>query len=129
MLSLPPVCRIWLVADPCDMRKGFDGLLAEAKRRRPEDALSGHLFVFLGRNRRQVKVLWWSAGGLSMHCKRLEQGTFRVPQRVPGQSTVAVSAADLAMLLDGIDWTRARRQTLYQPQRSLAQGGSTSAPK
>ncbi len=129
MLSLSPACRIWLAVDACDMRRGFDGLLAEAKRRRPEDALAGHLFVFLGRNRKHVKVLWWSPGGLTMHCKRLELGTFRLPQLVPGQTTVSMGAADLAMLLDGIDWTRARRQTLFEPRRSLASGGSTSTSK
>lgn len=129
MLSLPPACRVWLATDACDMRKGYDGLLAEARKRCPDDALGGHLFVFLGRRRDRAKVLWWSAGGLSLYCKRLEKGRFRAPTLVPGQTTVRMSAADLAMLLEGIDWTRARRQKLYEPPRSLATGGSTSASR
>jgi transposase len=111
------------------MRRGFDGLLAEARKRCPEDALGGHLFVFLGRRRNRVKVIWWSPGGLSLYCKRLEKGCFKLPKLEPGQTTVRLGAADLAMLLDGIDWTRARRQTLYEPPRSLTTGGSTSGSK
>lgn len=41
MLVLPPFCRIYLCPTPCDMRRGFDGLLAEVRRRCDEDPLSG----------------------------------------------------------------------------------------
>ena len=126
MLSLPATCQVWLCSAPCDMRKGFDGLFAAVRQQLAADPVSGHLFVFVGRGKKRVKVLWWSAGGLSLYCKRLESGCFRVPPAVAGQPSVQMSAADLAMLLDGIDWTRARRQTLYEPPRSLASGGSTS---
>lgn len=127
MLGLPPSCRIWLATGSCDMRKGFDGLLAEAKRQCPGDSpLSGHLFVFLGRTKKYVKVLWWSAGGLSLYSKRLEVGCFKLPTPVPGETSLRIDEADLAMMLSGIDWTRARRQKLYEPPRSLATEGSTS---
>lgn len=101
------------------MRKGFDGLFAESKRVCDEDPFAGHLFVFVGRNRGTVKVLWWSDGALSLFSKRLEKGRFRVPVVQPGQTSVRMDAADLAMMLSGIDWTRARRQQLYQPLGSL----------
>jgi len=121
MLSLPPGTRIWLATEPCDMRKGFHSLVALVRARLPElDPLSGQLFVFLSRNKHSVKVLWWSTGGLSLYYKRLEQGVFRLPSPRPEASSLALSATDLAMLLDGIDWSKARRQTLYEPPRSLA---------
>lgn len=124
MLSLPPSCRIWLALAPCDMRKGFYSLLAEARSRWPEkDPLAGDLYLFLGRQRTTVKVIWWSPGGISMFCKRLEKGSFRLPALQPGQPTVAIAASDLAMLLDGIDWTRVRRQEFHEPRRSLAERG------
>lgn len=126
MLSLPLTCQVWLCATPCDMRQGFDGLFGQVRHYLKADPTSGHLFVFVGRGKKLVKVLWWSPGGLSLYAKRLEEGCFRVPAAVAGQPTVQMSAADLAMLLDGIDWTRARRQKLYEPARSLATGGSTS---
>ena len=59
-------------------------------------------------------------GGLCLFAKRLERGHFRLPRPQPDQASVGLSAADLAMLLSGIDWTRARRQQLYEPPRSLA---------
>ncbi len=119
MLNVPAACRIWLSSSPCDMRKGFDGLLAEVRRVCSEDPFAGHLFVFVGRTKNRVKVLWWSEGGLSLYCKRMEKGQFRVPVVQPGQPSVRMDAADLAMMLGGIDWTRARRQQLYQPPGSL----------
>ncbi len=121
MLTLPPSCRIWLALAPCDMRKGFHSLLAEARFRWPgEDPLGGDLYIFLGRQRTTIKVIWWSPGGISLYSKRLEKGSFRLPAIQPGQATVTIAASDLAMLLDGIDWTRARRQQLHEPRRSLA---------
>ena len=105
------------------MRKGFHSLVAVVRQKLPQlDPLSGQLFVFVGRNRRAIKVLWWSFGGLSLYIKRLEQGTFRLPVPRPTTASLALSATDLAMLLDGIDWSQAKRQPLYEPARSLAHG-------
>ena len=57
--------------------------------------------------------------GMSLYSKRLEKGVFRLPAVRPGETSVAMAASDLAMLLDGIDWTRARRQKLHEPPKPL----------
>jgi len=119
VLTLPPTCRIWLATRSTDMRKGMDGLLAEVRARWPHDPFAGHLFIFPSRDATRLKILWWSDGGLCLFGKRLENGHFRLPRVEPGQASVALSAADLAMLLSGIDWTRARRQKLLEPPGSL----------
>lgn len=120
MLNLPPSCRIFLATAPCDMRKGAVGLLAEVRSRfAGEDPFAGHLHLFLGRKREMLKVVWWSDGGLCLFSKRLEKGRFRLPEVQPGQRVVRIDAADLAMLLSGIDWSRVRRQKLHEPPRSL----------
>ena len=62
----------------------------------------------------RVKILWWSGDGLCLFAKRLEQGKFVWPQATSG--TVSLSAAQLAMLLEGIDWRRPQRT--WQPQYS-----------
>jgi transposase len=129
MLMLPPSCRIYLCPQPCDMRRGYDGLHAEVKRRCEESPLSGHLFIFLGKGRKRLKILFWSDGGLCLFCKRLEKGSFKLPKVEPGQTSVRLAAVDLAMLLNGIDLQRVRRPELFQPPGSLATGGSTSALK
>jgi len=120
VLTLPPSCHIWLATRPTDMRKGMDGLVGEVRKRWSDDPFGGHLFIFPSRDASRVKILWLHDGGLCLFAKRLERGHFRLPRPQPDQASVGLSAADLAMLLSGIDWTRARRQQLYEPPRSLA---------
>ena len=102
------------------MRKGMDGLLGEVRVRWADDPFGGHLFIFPSRDASRVKILWWSDGGLCLFAKRLEKGRFRLPRVEPASASVALSSADLAMLLSGIDWTRARRQKLHEPAKPLA---------
>lgn len=86
------------------MRKGMDGLAALAQMVLSEDPFCGHLFVFRGRRGDLVKILWFDGDGLCLFAKRLEKGRFVWPQAPSG--TVALSAAQLSMLLEGIDWRR-----------------------
>ena len=86
------------------MRKGFDGLAALVQTQLEDDPFSGHLFVFRGRAGDRVKILWWSGDGFCLFAKRLERGRFVWPHATSG--TVHLSGAQLAMLLEGIDWRR-----------------------
>ena len=107
MITLPGGTRIWLAAGMTDMRKGFDGLAALVQGTLAENPFSGHVFVFRGRAGDRVKVLWWDGTGLCLFAKRLERGRFVWPQAASG--SVALSAAQLSMLLEGIDWRRPTR--------------------
>jgi len=62
----------------------------------------GQLFVFRGRRGDLVKVLSWDGQGLCLYAKRLEKGRFIWPQAKDG--SVSLTAAQLSMLLEGIDW-------------------------
>jgi transposase len=104
MIALPAGTRVWLAAGVTDMRKGMDGLAALAQTTLAENPFSGHIFVFRGRRGDLVKLLWFDGDGLCLFAKRLERGRFVWPQAASG--TVALSAAQLAMLLEGIDWRR-----------------------
>ena len=104
MIGLPAGTRVWLAAGVTDMRKGMGGLAARVQTSLEADPYSGHLFVFRGRRGDLVKILWWSGDGLCLFTKRLERGRFVWPQATSG--TVALSAAQLSMLLEGIDWRR-----------------------
>jgi transposase len=84
------------------MRKGFDGLAALVQGALAENPFSRHVFVFRGRAGDRVKVLWWDGTGLCLFAKRLERGHFAWPQATSG--AVNLSLAQLAMLLEGIDW-------------------------
>jgi transposase len=112
MLSLPPTVRILLAREPADLRKGFDGLSGLVERALGYDPFSGHLFVFRNRREDRLKVLYWDRDGLAIWYKRLEKGTFRFP-RCEGDS-VEVRAADLAMILEGIDLATVRRRPRYE---------------
>ena len=105
---LPPAStRIWLVAGVTDMRRGFDGLAALVQVQLQADPFNGHVFVFRGRRGDRIKVLWFDGDGMCLFCKRLEAGRFVWPQAEGGR--VALTPAQLSMLLEGIDWRRPQR--------------------
>ena len=111
MLSLPPQVRVFLCTQPTDLRKSFDGLHGLVQEVLRQDPLSGDLFVFLNRRRDRVKVLLWEGDGLALFYKRLESGTFALPEAA-GDS-VTLSSAQLAMLLGGLDWAKTRPRKRY----------------
>ncbi len=100
--GVPAGTRIWLAAGTTDMRKGFTGLSALIQTALASNPFGGHLFVFRGRRGDLIKVLWWDGTGLCLMAKRLERGRFIWPQAQSG--SVSLSAAQLSMLLEGIDW-------------------------
>ncbi len=107
MLSVPPGVRVWLASGPTDMRRGMNSLsllVQEALGRNPH---GGDLFVFRGRRGDLLKVLWADDLGLSLYLKRLERGRFVWPTAAGG--VVTISGAQLAYLLEGIDWRLPRR--------------------
>jgi len=121
MLKLPSLgeldqglgVRVYLCTSPADMRKGFDTLAAMVKEYLGYDPLSGHLFLFVGRDRDRIKILHWDRDGYVLWYKRLEEGTFRLPSKNTGKS-VELKASELAMLLAGIDLTSIKRRKRYQ---------------
>ena len=111
MLGLSAAVRVYLAAAPADMRKSFDGLAVLASGALGLDPLSGHLFVFVNRRRDRLKILYWDRDGFAVWAKRLERGTFRIPGAADGRA--AMTAADLAALLAGIDLSTACRRVRY----------------
>ena len=119
MLSLPLPVRIFLCTRHADMRRSFDGLAQLVREFLGADPLSGHLFVFRNKRGDRVKLLYWDSDGLAIWYKRLEEGTFRFPAATGDGAGVEIRAADLTMLLDGVDLGSVQRQQRYrrpQPQ-------------
>lgn len=102
MIPVPARTKVWLAAGVTDMRKGFNGLSALAEKILEQDPFSGHLFVYRGRRGDLVKVIWWDGQGACLFSKRLEKGRFVWPSAATGK--VTLTPAQLAMLLEGIDW-------------------------
>ena len=101
--------RIYLCVGPTDMRKGFDTLAALVREFLGQDPLSGHLFLFVSRNRTRLKLLHWDSDGFCLWYKRLEAGTFRLPRVEAESAAVELKASELAMLLEGIDLRSVKR--------------------
>ena len=114
MLNFPPAVRIWLATAPVDLRRSFDRLAAEVRDVLHNDPLSGHIFVFKNKRGDRVKLLYWDEDGYVIVYKRLEMGVFPWPAVATEQPSVALRAAELAMLLDGIDWSKAQRGRRYR---------------
>ena len=126
MFGLSAAVRVYLAKDPADMRKSFDGLFALVAGPLALDPLSGHLFVFLNKRRDRIKILYWDRDGLAVWAKRLEKGTFRVPQATAGR--IEMTTTDLAALLAGIDLDTARRRVRYSRPNAPLQNSENHVP-
>jgi len=121
MLKLPSLgeldqgldVRVYLCTSPTDMRRGFDTLAAMVRDHLGYDPLSGHLFLFVGRDKDRIKILYWDSDGFALWYKRLEEGTFRLPGAKSAGKSVELKASELAMLLAGIDLTSIRRRKRF----------------
>ena len=112
MLNLPPAMRIWLATRATDLRKSFDTLAELVRQQLQADPLSGHLFVFRNKRADRIKLLYWDEDGYVIVYKRLEAGTFRFP--TADTAGVEIRAADLYLLLDGIDLASVKRSRRYR---------------
>lgn len=102
MIPVPSGVRVWLAVGKTDMRRGMNGLSLQVQQALGRDPFAGDLFVFRGARGDLVKILWHDGLGLSLYAKRLERGRFVWPSAANG--AVAISSAQLAYMLDGIDW-------------------------
>lgn len=114
MLSVPGPVKVFLCLVLTDMRKSIDGLAGLTSEILAQDPLSGHLFVFVGKRRDRLKVLYFDGDGYALWYKRLECGTFRLPAGAADQTSVALSPSDLTMLLSGVDLASVKRSKRYR---------------
>lgn len=105
---IPAGVEIYLALEPIDMRLSFDRLAGLAKERTGYEPRSGALFVFFGRRKDSLKVLFFDDSGMAIFYKRLDRSTFKIPEAPrPDARYVEVDDAALEALLDGIDIEKA----------------------
>jgi len=107
MIAFPAGSRVWLAGGVTDMRRGIDSLALQVQQHLGGDSHAGDLWVFRGRSGHLLKIVWHDGLGFSLYTKRLDRGRFLWP--APADGVVAISAAQLAYLLDGIDWRNPRQ--------------------
>ncbi len=115
MLSLSAATRIFLCREAVDFRKAHDGLVAIIRDQLEENVFEGGVFAFMNKRRDRIKLIEWDCNGLWLHYKRLEKGTFK--WSAPGtENKVAMSRADLSMLLEGIDLKAGKQRPHFAEQ-------------
>lgn len=107
MIAFPAGARVWIAGGVTDMRCGMNSLALKVQQGLGRDPDGGEVFCFRGRKSDLIKVLWHEGVGMSLYLKRLEAGRFIWPVSESG-AAVAVSAAQLGYLLEGIDWRNPR---------------------
>jgi transposase len=112
---LPPAgpVRVLVATRPVDFRKGMGGLAALVQEQLQRDPFSGVIYVFRAKRADRVKLLFWDGTGLVLATKRLEQGKFAWPKIADG--VMRLSAAQLAALVEGLDWRRVLARRVPAP--------------
>jgi len=103
MIALGPGVRVYALAAAVDMRKGFEGLFGLATQQLGRDVLCGDLFLFLGRDRKRAKVLYFDGTGLCVLHKRLSKGRFAALWRTSPGPQLQLSLTELQLFLEGSD--------------------------
>lgn len=116
---IPQGVQVFVALEPIDLRWSFERLSGVAKEQVGYDARSGALFVFYGRRRDALKVLFFDGSGMCIFYKRLDKHVFQIPEPTSeGTGHVEIDDATLEALLDGVQVAagaapRARRPRLH----------------
>ena len=109
---IPSGAQVFVALEPIDMRWSFDRLAGAALERVGYDSRGGALFIFFGRRKDAVKVLFFDGSGMCQFYKRLDRGVFRLPEpTAPNARHVELDESLLDALLDGVDLGEAPKST------------------
>lgn len=99
---IPSGAEVYLALAPIDLRWGFERLSGLVQQHVGRSPRSGALFVFYGKRRTALKVLFYDGTGMCQLYKRLDKGSFRIPDNDPSATHVELSERELDALLEGI---------------------------
>ena len=116
MFSLGNHHRYLLYNQPCDMRKGFDGLCGLVTNQLGRSPMDGGVYIFINKQRNQIKLLCWEPGGLVLYHKRLERGRFSVPDLT--QSSGVLKWPDLVLIVEGIELSSVKKKVRFSGIKS-----------
>jgi transposase len=106
--------RYFVYRGACDMRKGFDSLSGVVRNEYKMDPHAGDVFVFFSRQFNKVKLLHFQGDGFAIFSKRLERGTFEMPQTESGSPAVEITGDQLQFILKGIVLSSVKKRVRYQ---------------
>jgi transposase len=105
--------RYYLYREATDMRKSFDSLCGLVNTRLGQNPMSGDIYIFINKPRNRVKMLRWEVGGFVLFYKRLERGTFELPQMDVSLTNRVLDYPELVMLITGISMKNARKRLRF----------------
>lgn len=109
MFCLNDTMRYFLCPGKTDMRKGMNSLCGVIHDKMGYDVRLGDVFIFINRQRTTMKLLHAEDGGLVLYIKRLEEGTFRLPECDQQSKSYPMKWRELVMMLEGINNGSAKR--------------------
>ena len=112
MINITKLHRCYLYRGITDMRKGIDSLCGLVRNELGKDPMSGELFLFFCRSRRRIKILLWDEDGYALYQKRLERGTYEIPEGIAMHQPI--TAEQLTFLLSGVNLKNLSRRPRYQ---------------
>jgi len=113
MFSLTSSFRYYLYRGVTDMRKSFNGLSGIVQNELHRNLMSGEVFIFINRRRDKVKLLRWEAGGFILYYKRLESGTFELPDFDENAVSCQMRWMDLMLMVEGISIEKSKQRRRY----------------
>jgi transposase len=114
MIHISDKCRCMLFSSYTDMRKSFQGLAAIVKDKMRCDVLNGDIYIFISRRRNAIKLLRFEGDGFAIFYKRLEKGTFEMPEPISNSTAMRMTDHELIFILKGV----ALKKIKYRPRYS-----------
>jgi len=114
ILSFSNSHRYFVYRLAADMRKGFDGLSGLVRSEFSLNPLSGDVFIFFNRPHNRIKILHWQGDGFAIYCKRLEKGTFELPEENTSGTSIEISSEQLHFILHGIVLSSVKKRPRYE---------------
>jgi len=115
MFTLSSSNKFHLYSQPADMRKSFDGLSGLVQNTLENNPCSGDVFIFINRRRDKIKLLHWQGISFTLYYKRLEKGTFELPEYDSTVGSITLDYAQMVMIVDGLTIKNIQRRKRYQP--------------
>jgi len=115
MFALSSNNRFHLYSKPTDMRKSFDGLSGLVQNTLGCNPYNGDVFIFVNKRRDKIKLLHWQGISFILYYKRLEKGTFELPQYDSNVGNIALDYTKLVMIIDGLSIQNIQKRKRYQP--------------
>lgn len=115
MFTLSSSNKFHLYIHPTDMRRSFDGLSGLVQNNLEQNPCNGDVFIFINKGRDKIKLLHWQGISFTLYYKRLEQGTFELPQYDSTIGSITLNYAQIVMIVDGLSIKNIQKRKQYQP--------------